>query len=95
MPKQDKGKVRDVISDYWRHTKRYPLLVILLILVGLGIQAAVVIAPLYLKDFVDIIAGTPPADATAQLTLILGIFSLITFVAWGLRRLQFYFIAAP
>ena len=94
MPKQNKGKVRDVISDYWRHTKRYPLLVILLILVGLGIQAAVVIAPLYLKDFVDIIAGTPPADATAQLTLILGIFSLITFVAWGLRRLQFYFIAA-
>ncbi|RJQ34801.1 ABC transporter ATP-binding protein [Candidatus Parcubacteria bacterium] len=88
------GSVRDVISDYWRHTARYPLLVTLLILVGAAIQAAVVIAPLYLKDFIDIIATNAPSTAIEGLTTALALFALFIFIAWGLRRLQFYFIAA-
>jgi len=93
MAQKSTGKVRDVISDYWKHTKRYPFLVGALLCTGIVIQAAVVIAPLYLKEFVDIIASTNPAESTPRLTIVLGFFSFFAFMAWGLRRVQFYFIA--
>ena len=93
MPQKNTGKIRDVITDYWNHTKRYPFLVAALMLVGAGIQTSVVVAPLYLKDFVDIIATVSPSEAVPGLTLALSLFALFTFVAWALRRLQFYFIA--
>ena len=92
-PKKNTGVVRYVIRDYWKHTKRYPFLVGALLCTGIVIQAAVVIAPLYLKEFVDIIASTSPVDAPARLTTVLGFFALFAFFAWGLRRVQFYFIA--
>ena len=92
MQKQT-GKVKDVITDYWKHTIRYPRFVVGLILTGICTQAAVIAAPLYLKEFVDIIASTSPVEATSQLSVVLGLFALFSFIAWGLRRVQFYFTA--
>ena len=92
LPKNT-GKPWDVIRDYWKHTRRYPYFVIALAVVGAGIQTATVIAPLFLKEFVDIIASVNPEDATSRLTTILTWFGLFSFVAWGLRRVQFYLVA--
>lgn len=91
--KQQKGSVKHVLKDYWKHSIRYPLFVILLFAIGAGIQVAVVVAPLFLKNFVDIIASTSPLDAASGLTLALWLFALSTFLAWLLRRVQFYFVA--
>jgi len=88
-----KGRVRDVFSDYWAHTVRYPWLLTTLLAVGFAIQTAIVIAPLYLKEFVDIIASVAPAEAGERLTAALALFGGLSFVAWGLRRLQFHIIA--
>lgn len=86
------GRVREVLSDYWAHTKRYPLLVSALFATGALIQAAVIAAPLYLKRFVDIIAGVFIGGSN-DAVFVLAMFGAFSFVAWGLRRVQFYFVA--
>lgn len=91
--KKQKGTVRHVLADYWKHSTRYPLLVSCLFVVGAGIQVAVVVAPLFLKNFVDIIAKAAPTDITSGLTLALWLFAGSTFLAWGLRRVQFLLVA--
>lgn len=88
-----KGSVKDVFSDYWSHTVRYPWLVAALVTTGLLIQTAIVAAPLYLKEFVDIIASVAPEEAKERLSTVLILFAGLSFVAWGLRRLQFHIIA--
>lgn len=93
MKKGQKTSVRHVIRDYWNHTKKYPWLVAALVIIGLCIQTAIVAAPLYLKQFVDLIASASPNEAGRELTLALSIFAALAFGAWAFRRVQFYFIA--
>lgn len=90
---KDTTRVSHVIHDYWKHTVRYPWLVTALVVVGFSIQAATVAAPLYLKQFVDLIASVKPEGTADKLVMILGMFAFFAFAAWGLRRVQFYFIA--
>src|SRR3989344_54794 len=90
MKAKNFGKAGDVVADYWKHTKKYPFLVGSLVVVGMMLQATIVIAPLYLKQFVDIIASVPVSSAGPQLFTILVFFALFSFLAWGLRRIQFY-----
>ncbi len=95
MPEQapKKGAARHVLLDYWRHSLRYPWFVISLFVVGALIQVAVIVSPLFLKDFIDIISVASPTDATPGIVTALWLFALFTFLAWGLRRLQFLLIA--
>ena len=92
--KGERAGTREVLTDYWAHTKRYPVIIIGLIVAGAGIQAATIIAPLYLKDFVDIIAVESSATAYQALLSALFAFAAFTIAAWAIRRVQFYLTAA-
>ncbi len=87
------SRAKDVFLDYWKHTIRYPGLFFCLVFFGLAIQAAVVAAPLYLKEFVDILTTTEPGEAGPALMRVLAFFAVFTFAAWGFRRVEFYFLA--
>ena len=92
--KGERAGTREVLANYWAHTKRYPIIIVGLIVAGALIQAATIIAPLYLKDFVDIIAVESSATAYRGLLVALSLFAVFTMTAWAIRRVQFYLMAS-
>src|SRR3990167_9658453 len=92
--KGERAGTREVLANYWAHTKRYPIIIVGLIVAGALIQAATIIAPLYLKDFVDIIAVESSTTAYRGLLVALSMFAVFTMTAWAIRRVQFYLMAS-
>lgn len=80
---------KEIILDYWEHSRRYPWLLVLFFGAATAVQVAVVIAPIYLRDFLNVLAtSTPSAEAVQVLSTALVFFAVATFAAWGFRRIQ-------
>lgn len=78
-----------VVEVYARHTKKYGWLIALVLLGGFGVQAADLVAPLYMKQFFNLLAGQSPNAATASaLFSTLGLIALMWFLDRLFRRVQ-------
>lgn len=79
-----------ILADYWRHTKTYSWLLVGLLLVTAAMQVAAVIAPLFLKQFIDVLSSSSaqtPASVEAMTASLL-LFSFSVLISWVFRRLQ-------
>ena len=78
-----------VFRIYWRHVAKYPLFIVLIILGGIGIQAASLAAPWYLREFFNLLANnTPNAAIVSQLLGIVAIIALLWLGRWISHRIQ-------
>lgn len=78
------ASAKAVFRVYWNHTKGYTWLMFFVLLGGVGVQAADLIAPLYLRQFFNTLATHAPNDATAhELVVIL----LFVALMWLLDRI--------
>ena len=83
-------KRRSVFGVYAGHTLKQPQLFFTVVVCGLIMQATYLIAPLYLKKFVNILAtGTPTEEAVHSLLIILATVVVVWFVDWVAHRIQY------
>ena len=91
MPYEVKKNVRvwPVLRAYARASRRYPKTLALTLVGVLGIQAAGIIAPLYLSQFIDMLSSAEPSDvAVHSLLVLLTIFAVVALVGWVAQRIQ-------
>jgi ATP-binding cassette subfamily B protein len=82
-------RTMSVIRDYFAAAKRYPLLLLALGAGSLGIEVASVISPLFIKQFIDGVAGGSATDVAIQgLFLILCLYAFVLFLRWIAGRVQ-------
>ncbi|MBU6214523.1 ABC transporter ATP-binding protein/permease [Patescibacteria group bacterium] len=80
-----------VLRAYSKAAFRYPGLLIAAIIAVLVIEASAVIAPLYLKQFVNTLASTNAvAEHPWTLYMILGMYGLVMLVAWAGQRVRLF-----
>lgn len=78
-----------VIRDYFKAAHVYPWLFALIFVGSLIIELAGVVAPLYIKQFIDRIASGDSSEASiTALLLILATYAGIVFCGWIGRRIQ-------
>lgn len=78
-----------VIRDYFKAAKKYPLIFSLIFIGSLIIELSGVVAPLFIKQFIDRIATGDISDAAiTSLLLVLLSYSSIVFIGWIGRRIQ-------
>ncbi|MEA2701617.1 MAG: ATP-binding cassette, subfamily bacterial [Candidatus Parcubacteria bacterium] len=96
MPSEGNTKVArvwPVIRAYAKAARRYPWLIGIVFLSGLVIELLAIIAPLYLKRLIDILASEDPATATMSILLgIIAMFALVHFGKWAGNRIQVFSI---
>ena len=93
MPRtqQKSVKIKDVFRAYSGDAKRYLWLFIGACVSGIGIQAADLISPLYLRQLFNLIAShTPDENVIRELTLIIGMIAVVALGGWLARRIQYY-----
>ncbi len=74
---------------YFRHVRKYPLLLVLVFIGAIGIQATNLAAPWYLRQFFDTLAeNNPDAAVVAGLIGLVAMVALIYVAEWVMRRLQ-------
>ncbi len=84
-----KSEALAVLRDYWNATLRHPLLFAGVVLGSLLIEASGVIAPLYIRDFINTISGQEPTEQVlAALFLILALYGGVVLAGWVGRRVQ-------
>lgn len=91
MPPEEKQKPRawPVLRAYSKALWKYPGLVIAVFVTGLIAELGSVIAPLYLKELINLIADSDPATvAVASLVTILGFFAATIFFRWIASNVQ-------
>jgi ATP-binding cassette subfamily B protein len=96
-PREEKKatQVWPVIVDYAKATWQTPGLFMALVCGGLLIELAGIIAPLYMRQFINILSAAPVQQGVvAALLSILGIFAFINFLGWIGRRVQMLSIMA-
>ena len=87
-PKRD-VRVWPVIRAYAHASLTYPKTLALTLVGVIGIQAAGIIAPLYLSQFIDVLSSTEPSDvAVRSLLAILTAFAVVAAVGWVAQRIQ-------
>lgn len=78
-----------VFRVYWDYCKLYPLTLGLVLVSGLLIQLGMLAAPLYLRQFFNLLASNTPGSQTeSELVSILLIVAGIWLFEWAARRLQ-------
>ena len=83
-------KRRSVFGVYAAHTLRHPWLFFTIVVCGLIMQATYLVAPLYLREFINILAtGTPTEAAVHSLFIILTTIVVVWFVDWVAHRIQY------
>lgn len=84
-----KAQALPVLKNYAHATAQYPWLFLGVIIAILAATATNLAAPLFLKEFIDLISkgDTAHASLVAMLT-VLGIYALITFSNWASYRIQ-------
>ena len=87
--KQVNTEALPVLKRYALATAKYPWLFSVVIASILAGSAAILVAPLYLKDFINLLvaAGETRTAITAMVTA-LGLYAAIMFVHWALIRVQ-------
>jgi len=90
-PQQKPVKAGSVFRAYSREAKHYPWLFIAACVGGIGIQAADLISPLYLRELFNLLAShTPDVSVIRELTLIIGMIAVVALGGWLARRIQYY-----
>ncbi|MCR4333728.1 MAG: ABC transporter ATP-binding protein/permease [Patescibacteria group bacterium] len=83
------ARVWPVLRAYWTAVIAYPGLLILAITAAVTIEAGEVIAPLFLKQFVNVLAAGNTAPLIfGTLIAILGMYALVNFIAWIGQRVR-------
>ncbi len=91
MPPEKKkpARVGAVLRAYGEAALAYPGLLATVILASIVIQAASVIAPLYMRQFINVLSQSTPSSATAHaLLVILVFFGLVNAVGWVGQRFR-------
>src|SRR5688572_16660174 len=84
-----KGRTWAVFSSYYGHARKYPWALWLLFLGTIGVQAAELVAPLFLRQFFNLLATpSPDAGTISALLTVIGMFGLVSFISWLMRRVQ-------
>lgn len=82
-----------VFRAYFREARRYPWLMLVLIVGTVGIEAAELIAPLYLREFFNLLATqNPDAGTVRELLVVLGFIASAYFAGWFARRVHIFSI---
>jgi ATP-binding cassette subfamily B protein len=82
-------RIWPVLRIYIRASLRYPGTLFLIVLGTLGMQAAAVIGPLYLRDFIDSLSSGAHTEAIAvSLFGILTMYAVVVVGGWIARRVQ-------
>lgn len=93
MQEETRGELRtwSVLRRYVSASFAFPVLLAIAVLGILAIQAAALIGPLYLKDFVNLLASPLPRDVVTQsLFGILMIYAFIQALHWAIARVMMY-----
>jgi ATP-binding cassette, subfamily B, bacterial len=91
-PKETKkSKMVPVLRAYTKAALRYPWLLIAAVVGTLGIELSAIIAPLYIKDLINLVAENDPSSEIVGLLLILlASYAGIVLFGWCMRRLQMF-----
>src|SRR6185436_12866715 len=83
------ASVRSVTKVYWHHTKKFWLPFVFVVVGNIGIQAADLAAPWYLRTFFNTLASQNPSPTLARnLLFTVAIVASIMLASWAFRRLQ-------
>ena len=83
------GRRTSVLGDYFRAAARYPWLFLGVIAAILAATGTNIVAPLFLKDFINLVATSTPQNAPVSAMLVaLSLFGLGMFGNWLAYRLQ-------
>lgn len=82
------ARARAVLAAYGKAARRYPTLLTAAIGAALVIEVGGVIAPLYLKEFVNLLAQG--AASGVALYTVLGFYALVTLIAWAGQRVRMF-----
>jgi ATP-binding cassette subfamily B protein len=90
LPEPKKNvRIWPVLKAYGAVSLRYPGTLVAIFLSTIALQAAALLAPLYLKSFINIISsGTPSALVTHSLLVLLAAYALIGAGSWASRRVN-------
>ncbi len=78
-----------VLRAYSKAALVYPKSLSIAVIATVGIEAAAVVAPLYLRQFIDLLSGGTPSSGTVQaLFVVLIIFAAVNFVGWIGQRVR-------
>ncbi|MEI7719948.1 MAG: ABC transporter ATP-binding protein [bacterium] len=78
-----------ILRVYWQHAKKYRLSLVLALLGSALIQVGMLAAPLYLKQFFNLLAvSKPDAQTASKLISILAVVTALWLFEWAMRRLQ-------
>jgi len=87
------ARAKDIVRVYGKEVRRNWLLFSLVLLGAIGIQAADLISPLYLRKMFNLLAGQNTSPAIVQqLIMLVIIIAIISFAEWLSRRVQVYAI---
>ena len=91
MPPDKKrtARVWPVLRAYGKAALAYPKPLSAALIATVGIEAAAVVAPLYLRQFINLLSGGTPSSATVQaLFSVLVIFAAVNFAGWIGQRVR-------
>ena len=87
--KKRTARVWPVLRAYGKAALVYPKSLSVALIATVGIEAAAVIAPLYLRWFINLLSGGTPSPSTVQaLFFVLIIFAAVNFVGWIGQRVR-------
>lgn len=90
MPPEPKKNVRvwPVLQAYTLASLKYPKTIVSALVLTIGLQATAIVAPLYLRQFIDILSlGTVTSAVVTSLFAILAAYAAILIAGWVIRRL--------
>ncbi|MFA5997912.1 MAG: ABC transporter ATP-binding protein [Candidatus Paceibacterota bacterium] len=92
LPEKKKpARVRAVLRAYGRAALAYPWALGAAVIAAITIEAAGVVAPLFLRQFINLLSGgTPTAEVVRAIFLALLFFSAVNLVGWLGQRLRLY-----
>jgi ATP-binding cassette subfamily B protein len=89
--KKKPARVRSVLRAYSSAAFAYPWLLVVVVFAALVIEGTGVIAPLYLRQFVNFLStGTPTPDVVRAIFISLVLFSTVNFISWIGQRIRLY-----
>jgi ATP-binding cassette subfamily B protein len=91
MPPEKRKKVRSgaVLKAYFKAAGTYPWLSVFAIVGATGIEVSNVIAPLYLRKFINLLSGaTPSPEVIHSISVALLLFIGFTLLAWFFQRIR-------
>jgi len=84
---------KETLKSFFRHSKKYKLSGIFIILSVIIVSIVEVIIPLYFKKFFDILAGAQAVNSvTAQLMSIFYVIVFLSFISWLFWRIATFFV---